>query len=46
MALFMGRNAPHEWPILMSEVETLGLPVTKASRQWSTVVDEFRRRWW
>ena len=46
MELFMGRNAPHEWPILMSEVETLGLPVTKASRQWSTVVDEFRRRWW
>lgn len=46
MELFMGRNAPHEWPILMSEVETLGLPVTRASRQWSTVVDEFRRRWW
>ena len=44
MALFMGANGPHEWPIYMPELVELGLPVRRAERQWADYVDARRAR--
>ena len=46
MERFMGDHRPHDWPISMTEVEQLGIPVQSASSRWATLVDEYRRRWW
>jgi len=43
---FMGDHRPHDWPIGMTEVEQLGIPVTSASSRWAILVDDYRRRWW
>lgn len=43
---FMGDHTPHEWPIGMSEVSELGIPVSSAPAQWSSFVDAYRKRWW
>jgi membrane-bound ClpP family serine protease len=45
MAVFMGHNAPHEWPIYAPELIDLGLPVRAAEARWSEYVDT-RRGWW
>ncbi|MFY0533393.1 SDH family Clp fold serine proteinase [Nannocystis pusilla] len=45
MAVFMGHNAPHEWPIYSPELVDLGLPVRAAEARWSEYVDA-RRSWW
>ncbi|SFF11263.1 Serine dehydrogenase proteinase [Nannocystis exedens] len=44
--MFMGEDAPHEWPIRRPEVEALGLQVGPAARSWGEVVDAYRKRWW
>lgn len=46
MERFMGDHRPHDWPISMTEVGQLGIPVQSASSRWATLVDEYRRRWW
>lgn len=46
VGVFMGKHAPHEWPITRPEVAALGLPVSPATRVWGEMVDAFRRRWW
>jgi len=43
--VFMGKHAPHEWPIPIQEVLALGIPVTPASRGWAAQVDAQRRAW-
>ena len=43
MSVFMGEQAPHAWPIKMTEIERLGLPVEPAGRDWARFVDEYRR---
>ena len=45
MAVFMGHNAQHEWPIYAPELVDLGLPVRAAEARWSEYVDA-RRGWW
>lgn len=45
MAVFMGLNAPHEWPIYMPELAALGLPVRPAEDRWSKYVDAHRTQW-
>lgn len=44
--VFMGEDAPHEWPIRRPQVQALGLPVSPATRTWAEMVDAYRRRWW
>lgn len=44
--VFMGKHAPHEWPIRRPEVAALGLDVSPATRLWADMVDALRRRWW
>ncbi|MCY1004438.1 hypothetical protein OV079_02410 [Nannocystis pusilla] len=44
--VFMGKDAPHEWPIRRPELEELGLRVSPASHSWFEMVDSYRRRWW
>jgi hypothetical protein len=46
LGVFMGVNAPHEWPIRRADVEALGIPVTPTTRAWAEMVDAFRKRWW
>jgi len=46
LSVFMGDNAPHDWPIRRSEALALGLPVYPATRSWGMMVDSYRRRWW
>lgn len=43
--MFMGEDAPHEWPIRRPQVQALGLTVSPASRAWAEMVDVYRR-WW
>jgi hypothetical protein len=45
MAVFMGQNAPHEWPIYGPELIDLGLPVRAAEGRWSEYVDTRRGGW-
>lgn len=45
LEIFMGRDTPHEWPIPVTEVLALGIPVAPASRDWSALVDSRRRAW-
>jgi membrane-bound ClpP family serine protease len=42
MSVFMGENAPHAWPIKVTDLARLGLPVETTSRQWAGLVDEYR----
>lgn len=42
MAMFMGEDAPHEWPIRREDVRSLGLPVVLADRKWARHVDAMR----
>lgn len=46
VGMFMGEQAPHEWPIRRTDVIDLGLPVKPATRSWGTMVDAYRKRWW
>jgi hypothetical protein len=46
MSVFMGEDAPHEWPIQRPEVAAWGLPVAPAARSWGIMVDAYRKRWW
>ena len=46
LGVFLGEDAPHEWPIRRHQVEALGLPVSPATRMWSDMVDGYRGRWW
>ena len=46
LGVFLGEDAPHEWPIRRHQVEALGLPVSPATRVWSDMVDGYRGRWW
>ena len=46
LGVFLGEDAPHEWPIRRHQVEALGLPVSPATRVWSDMVDAYRGRWW
>ena len=46
MDVFMGKHAPHEWPIRRPELEALGLDVGPTTRSWATMVDTYRKRWW
>jgi membrane-bound ClpP family serine protease len=45
LEVFMGRDTPHEWPIPMTDVLALGIPVAPAARHWSALVDSRRRAW-
>lgn len=45
LALFMGSDAPHEWPIRRDDVVALGLPVLPAEPEWALMVDAERGRW-
>lgn len=45
MDVFMGREAPHEWPIPIQDVLALGIPVARATREWSALVESRRRSW-
>ncbi|MEZ4448156.1 MAG: hypothetical protein R3B09_01670 [Nannocystaceae bacterium] len=42
MDVFMGKNAPHEWPIRPAEVEALGIKVASADVAWAGIVDQLR----
>jgi hypothetical protein len=42
----MGEQAPHEWPVYMSEIQQLGISVAPAAHDWASQVDAYRRRWW
>lgn len=44
MSIFMGEDAPHEWPIRREEARALGLPVVAAAKKWSGFVDQLRER--
>lgn len=46
VSVFMGKHAPHEWPIRRPDVEALGLDVAPAARSWGEMVDAYRKRWW
>lgn len=45
LALFMGRDAPHNWPIQLPALRALGLPVETAEPEWADLVDAYGR-WW
>ena len=39
---FMGLSTPHDWPISAREVAALGIPVGRAERHWSDIVNRQR----
>lgn len=43
LSVFMGLEAPHEWPIYTPQLVALGLPVVTADPIWSNYVDSHRR---
>lgn len=45
MDVFMGVDAPHEWPIHLPALKELGLPVRPSERRWAEYVDA-RRHWY
>jgi len=45
VALFMGDEAPHEWPIRRDQIDALGIPVEPVARDWADLVDATRRSW-
>ena len=45
LALFMGRDNPHNWPIQPGDLRKLGLPVEPAGVEWAELVDAYGR-WW
>ena len=45
MEVFMGVDAPHEWPIHLPALRDLGLPVRPSERRWAEYVDA-RRDWY
>lgn len=42
MSMFMGEQAPHEWPIRREDVKGLGLSVVAADKRWARHVDAIR----
>jgi hypothetical protein len=42
MSMFMGEDAPHEWPIRRDDVRRLGIPVLAADQRWARHVDAIR----
>lgn len=45
LSMFMGLDAPHEWPIYTPQLAQLGLPVVTADPVWTDYVDSHRRGW-
>lgn len=45
MAVFMGLDAPHEWPVYTPQLVELGLEVKAADPRWATYVDARRDAW-
>lgn len=45
LSVFMGLDAPHEWPIYTLQLAALGLPVVTADAVWSDYVDSHRSAW-
>lgn len=44
LSVFMGEQAPHEWPIRAAEIQALGLDVGPADPRFADLVDAYSRR--